>query len=41
MNKWLGPFKVMTGDDKNVLFNLNGRIVPASVEKLTIYKPPN
>ena len=37
-NEWVGPYKVMAGDNNNLLLNVNGRIVPASVDKVKPYK---
>ena len=38
VNKWLGPYKVMAGDNKNLLLNINGRIAPASVDKVKVLR---
>ncbi len=33
-HEWVGPYKVMEGDNKNMLLNITGRIVPASVDEV-------
>lgn len=38
VNRWLGPYKVIAGDMKNLLLNVDGRIVPASVDKVKTFK---
>ena len=37
-HEWVGTYKVMAGDNENVLLNMNGRIVPASVDKVKPYQ---
>lgn len=37
-NEWVGPYKVIAGDGKNFLFNIDGAIKPASIDKVKIYK---
>ena len=32
-NEWVGPYKVIAKDNKNLLLNVNGRIMTASVYK--------
>ena len=36
VNKWLGLYQVIAGDNKNLLLNIDGRIVPASVDKVKV-----
>ena len=37
-NEWVGLYRVMAGDNENLLLNIDGRVVPASVEKVKPYR---
>ena len=40
-NEWVGPYKVIAGDKENLLLNIDGRITPASVDKVELYHLDN
>ncbi len=37
-NEWVGPYKAIAGDNKILLLNIDGRIIPASIDKVKIYQ---
>ena len=37
-NEWLGPYKVLVGNNKNLLINDDGRTTPVSIDKFKPYK---